>query len=175
MSETGTSDTPRGTGRRRGLVLAVLLAMLAGAGMFYAVWSGTVPLPWVAKAIAPEPAQAPRADGALAPDAAERRGEGPPAYVAIDPLVISLGPGVAADHLKVSIQVEAIPGRRAAIEATRPRIVDVLNTFLRAVDARDLADPRRMARLRAQMLRRVRLVAPPESVRDLLIQEFVLN
>jgi len=32
-----------------------------------------------------------------------------------------------------------------------------------------------MERLRAQMLRRVQLVAPPQSVRDVLIQDFVLN
>jgi hypothetical protein len=32
-----------------------------------------------------------------------------------------------------------------------------------------------MLRLRAQMLRRVQLVAPAGTVRDVLIQEFVLN
>ena len=56
-----------------------------------------------------------------------------------------------------------------------PRINDVLNVYLRAVDERDFEVPRAMVRLRAQMLRRVQLVTPPGAVRDVLIQEFVLN
>ena len=75
--------------------------------------------------------------------------------------------------LLAHIQVE--PGREADVTGVTPRIVDVLNTYLRAVDERDLEIPRSMLRLRAQMLRRVRLVSPPGAVRDVLIQQFVLN
>ena len=56
-----------------------------------------------------------------------------------------------------------------------PRIVDVLNTYLRAVEVRDLEEPAAMARLRAQMLRRVQVVTGEGRVRDLLVTEFVLN
>lgn len=56
-----------------------------------------------------------------------------------------------------------------------PRIADVLNTYLRAVEVRDLEAPAATVWLRAQMLRRIQVVAGEGRVRDLLITEFVLN
>ena len=56
-----------------------------------------------------------------------------------------------------------------------PRVLDVLNTYLRAVEVRDLEEPAALARLRAQMLRRVQVVTGEGRVRDLLVTEFVLN
>ena len=52
---------------------------------------------------------------------------------------------------------------------------DVLNTYLRAVEITDLEDPAAMTRLRAQMVRRVRMVTPPDTVRDVLILDFILD
>ena len=49
-----------------------------------------------------------------------------------------------------------------------PRILDVLNSYLRAVELADLEDPSAMVRLRAQMLRRVQIVTGEGRVRDLL-------
>ena len=40
---------------------------------------------------------------------------------------------------------------------------------------RDIEDPAALARLRAQMLRRIQVVTGEGQVRDLLITEFVLN
>lgn len=145
---------------------ALVLALLLGAGAFYAVYSGLVALPRLERA---ETAAAREADPARAQ--AYRAG----AYVALDPLVVSLGPEAGARHLRVELVVEVESGREREVAAERPRLLDVLNGFLRAVEARDLALPRSMERLRAQMLRRVQLVAPEGAVRDLLIQEFVLN
>ena len=56
-----------------------------------------------------------------------------------------------------------------------PRVLDVLNTYLRAVEVRDLEQPSSAARLRAQMLRRVQVVTGEGRVRDLLVTEFVMN
>jgi flagellar FliL protein len=56
-----------------------------------------------------------------------------------------------------------------------PRVIDVLNGYLRAVEPGDFDDPAILGRLRAQMLRRVQIVTGTERVRDLLIMEFVLN
>jgi flagellar protein FliL len=56
-----------------------------------------------------------------------------------------------------------------------PRIVDVLNGYLRAVEVREFEDPAALVRLRAQMLRRVQIVTGEGRVRDLLVTEFVLN
>ncbi|MEL7416552.1 MAG: flagellar basal body-associated FliL family protein, partial [Pseudomonadota bacterium] len=57
----------------------------------------------------------------------------------------------------------------------KPRISDVLNTYLRAVSLDELENPAAMLRLRAQMLRRIQLVTGEGRVRDLLISEFILN
>ena len=95
--------------------------------------------------------------------------------MALDEIIIALGAEARAKHLLATFVVEVEPGQEASVEALKPRIIDVLNVYLRAVETRDLESPRAMSRLRAQMLRRVQLVTPEGSVRDVLIQQFVLN
>jgi flagellar FliL protein len=56
-----------------------------------------------------------------------------------------------------------------------PRIVDVLNTYLRALSLADMEERAALLRLRAQMLRRVQIVAGAGRINDLLVMEFVLN
>ena len=56
-----------------------------------------------------------------------------------------------------------------------PRVVDVLNSYLRALEIKDLTDPMALPKLRAQMLRRINIATGQGRVRDLLIMEFVLN
>ena len=56
-----------------------------------------------------------------------------------------------------------------------PRILDVLNTYLRAVTEEEMSAPAAITRLRAQILRRVQIVAGAENIRDILITEFVLG
>jgi len=159
--------------RSRALLIAVPLALLLGGAAFYGVWSGLVPVPFGEDPAAdadPEPAEA-------VPQRLEPLAEAgpPPGFVALEPMVVSLGPEAGARHLRLAVTVETEPARIAEIETLAPRIADVLNTFLRAVDPAAVERPRSMMWLRAQMLRRVRLVCPPGAVRDLLIQEFVLN
>ena len=64
------------------------------------------------------------------------------------------------------LSIEVAPESLNDVTTMTPRILDVLNTFLRAVDERDFELPRGMLRLRAQMLRRVQLVTPQGVVRD---------
>jgi len=56
-----------------------------------------------------------------------------------------------------------------------PRVLDVLNSYLRVIDMQELNDPRALVRLRAQLLRRVQIVTGDVLVRDLLVTEFVVN
>jgi flagellar FliL protein len=164
--------------RKGGFVLLLGLAGVLGAGAFAAVYTGFVTVPYIGS----KPA-AGLAEGAAGPDhdvaslahAAMEGGGAAPAFVPLDPLVISLGSDARARHLKVTVQIEVASDRRSEVEGLKPRIVDVLNTFLRAVDESVLEEPRSMARLRAQMVRRVQLVTPVGAVRDVLVQEFVLN
>ena len=150
---------------KRPLLIGLVLMLLAGSGGFYALYSGMI-LP------------APAADGgqgtaahATAPVPAALPDIG---YVALDPMVISLA-GTGAKHLRFVAQLEVPHAYEADVEHLKPRVMDVLNGYLRAVDPALLEDPSALMRLRAQMLRRVQIVTGDGRVRDLLIIEFVLN
>lgn len=96
-------------------------------------------------------------------------------FVQLDPLVISLGSGARLAHLRFSAHLEVETGTEETVIALMPRVLDVLNSYLRALDPSELTDPTTMIRLRAQMLRRIQLVIGEDAVKDLLIAEFVLN
>jgi len=162
MSEAVVSDAePAGKPKRKlGLVVGLIGALALGGAGFYATRTGL---------IAP-----PRFGGAA--DDGHGAAAGPAAsFVAIEPILVSLGPGARAKHLRFAGHLDVAPDAAAAVQAEMPRIVDALNTYLRAVEVRDLEDPAALTRLRAQMLRRVQIVTGAGEVRDLLVTEFVLN
>lgn len=97
------------------------------------------------------------------------------AFVPVDPVIISLGPAAGNRHLRFRAQLEVVEAQAAEVTLILPRIVDVLNSYLRAVDPAGLERPEALVRVRAQLLRRVQMVAGEGRVRDLLISEFVLN
>ena len=136
------------------------LAILGGAGGFLAVRMGLILGP-----ATHETAEEEMILPAIAPTA----------FVPLDALIINLPDPSGRRFLRFSAQVEVAPDHLADVEAIKPRIVDVLNSYLRAVEVSDLEDPAALMGLRAQMLRRVQVVAGPGQVRDLLIMEFILN
>lgn len=143
----------------KGLLFGFIAAAALGGGAFYTVYSGLLD-----SLLAPQP-------GAQA--AATILDE--VAFVPMAPIMISLPPGASAKLLRFSGQLEVAPAKAAEVTVLMPRILDVLNTYLRAVDVRDIEDPASAMRLRAQMLRRVQLVTGEGRVRDLLVTEFVMN
>lgn len=155
-AETAEAETPARPSKRP-LILGLGLALILGGGAFYALYSGTIPT-----------------GGQRGPT-----GAGSPvldvAFVPIEPLMVTLGPGSPSRHLRFEAQLEVTPAHRNEVAGLMPRVLDVLNSYLRAVDAAELEDPRTLIMLRAQMLRRVQLVTGQDRVRDLLITQFVLN
>lgn len=144
---------------KKPLLIGLVLALLLGGGGFYATYSGMLlgaPPEEQAEADKPDPL----------PDIA---------FVPIEPVVISLGPDSSSRHLKFTAQLEVAKSYSEEVSLLMPRILDVLNGYLRAVAVGDLEDPSAMAKLRAQMLRRVQIVTGEGRVRDLLVTEFVLN
>lgn len=141
------------------LLVGLVLAAVLGAGGFYATWSGMI----------------------LGGETHAAAGEGVPgpltgiAFVPLETMVISLGPDSTSNHLRFTAQVEVVDSAAADVALLAPRIMDVLNSYLRAIDTASIEDPGAMARLRAQMLRRIQIVTGEGRVRDLLITEFVLN
>lgn len=151
------------------MMIGIFLALLGGGGGFFAVYSGLI-LGSESPALTIE---APVAEPGLAvPQIAV---PGDISFVPVDPMTISLGPGSTARHLIFRAELEVASAQESTVRKVMPRIVDVLNSYLRAVEPADLADPAVLVRLRGQMLRRVQIVTGPGAVRDLLIMEFVLN
>ena len=97
------------------------------------------------------------------------------AFVPLDQMIISIGSAGAQRHLRFKAQLEVAPGDEDVIVTILPRVTDILNGYLRAVEVADIEDPAALVKLRAQMLRRVQIVVGEGLVSDLLISEFVLN
>jgi len=96
-------------------------------------------------------------------------------FLPMDDIIVSLGKTARAKHLRFRGHLEIDPTYKEDVMLLLPRVYDVLNTFLRAVDEKEIARPSSLIKLRAQMLRRVQIVTGEGRVRDLLITEFVLN
>lgn len=157
MAEADQTEEPKPKKRRWPLLAAAVAALLAGAGGFFAVYTGHVFAPHTEAA----------AEGAAPlPDIG---------FVPVPPVVISLPPGSGSEHLRFASQLEVEKPHAEEVTLLLPRIQDVLNSYLRAVKVADLQDPAALVRIRAQLLRRIQLVAGDGRVRDLLVTEFVLN
>jgi flagellar FliL protein len=96
-------------------------------------------------------------------------------FVPLEPLTISLQSREGGRHLRFRAELEVESAYASEIEQIKPRIINILNGYLRALELEDLQNPSSLTRLRAQMLRRVQVVAGPDKVNDLLIMEFVVN
>jgi flagellar FliL protein len=153
------ADAPKKSGLK-GLLFGVLGAAALGGGAFFAVYSGLAD-----KVLG----------GGHDEHAAVEAVVGDVAFVPMEPIMISLPPGSSSRFLRFTGQLEVVPDRAEEVVQVMPRVLDVLNTYLRAVEVRDLEQPSSAARLRAQMLRRVQVVTGEGRVRDLLVTEFVMN
>lgn len=97
------------------------------------------------------------------------------AFIPLDPIVINLGPHSSGRFLRFQAQIEVPGAYKAEVALLLPRLMDVLNGYLRAVDPSTLEDRAALVRLKAQMLRRIQLVVGGGKVRDLLVMEFVVS
>jgi flagellar FliL protein len=154
-----SEDTPKKASKMP-LILGVVLAVLGSGGGFFAVQAGLVggSTEEVHEEATP-----------VAEDLPEL------AFVPMETLVINMPEHAQAKHLLFTAQLEVEPAFSEEVTNLMPRIVDVLNGYLRAVRVAELEDPTALIRLRAQMLRRVQVVVGEGRVKDILIMEFVLN
>ena len=164
-----TADPPPEPGRpsKKPLIIGLILAIVGAAGGYFAVSAGVLPF---GKPAAHEPAAAYDQAHEKAPDALPDV-----AFVPLEPIVVSLVHDSTVQHLRFRAQLEVEAAYRGEVESVLPRVMDVLNSYLRALEVADLTDPMALGRLRAQMLRRIQIVTGKGRVRDLLIMDFVLN
>lgn len=161
------TDATDQSGSKKGsklpLILGVVLALLGGGGGFFAVQAGLIG------------GSQDEAEVDLEDKADEAEAMPSLAFVPLETLVINLPQTAQAKHLLFTAQLEVEPRYTQEVTDLLPRVVDVLNGYLRAVDLSELEDPTALIRLRAQMLRRVQVVVGEGRVKDILIMEFVLN
>jgi|AACY02.7.fsa_nt_gi Flagellar basal body-associated protein len=162
MSDAVTDPDAEGDAPRklRGLLIALPVALLLGAGAFLALQKEMI-LPGLGAGSEAASHGAP-ADADIA-------------FVALDPIVVSILQDPANRHLRVSLQLEVPRQHEADVRHLIPRVADILNGYLQALTARDIEEPAALLFVRAHMLRRVELVVGRDRVKDVLISEFVVN
>jgi flagellar FliL protein len=140
---------------RKPLLIGLVLAVICGGAGFYVTWSGML-----------SPGQSPAADTAQPmPDIA---------FVPIEPVVVSL-PGTDRQTIRFTAQLEVAAAHQAEVATLMPRILDILNGYLRAIDSVRYAEPGALLQIRAQLLRRIQIVTGEGRVRDLLVTEFIVQ
>lgn len=154
------------------LIIGLVLAIAGAGGGFYAVQSGLLPF---GNTSAPEVAHAAKE----APEGVDK-GESAEdianlAFIEMEPIVITLRKASGLNQLRFRAQLEVTMADQAEVEKVLPRVVDVLNSYLRALELDDLTDPMALPKIRSQMLRRINIATGQGRVRDLLIMDFVLN
>jgi flagellar FliL protein len=154
------------------LIIGLVLALAGGGGGFMAVQMGLIG--GGAKAASADDHGDDHGDshGDDHGKAADLGGIG---FLELDPVIISLPSGGGQRFLRFSAQLEINSTYEEEVTKIKPRVIDVLNGYLRAVETEELENPAALVRLRGQMLRRVQVVAGEDRIRDLLIMEFVIN
>ena len=160
--EEGAEDVPKKKSKLP-MLLGLVLAIALGGGGFFAVYSGMI---LASESPAEHSEDTETKEMVELPDVS---------FIEIDPIVINLGVNSSSGHLKFHAQLEVEPSAEDEIEKLKPRVVDVMNGYLRAISTEQLEEPSALIKIRAQLLRRIQIVTGEGRVRDLLIMEFVLN
>ena len=96
-------------------------------------------------------------------------------FLGLDPITVTLSHGEKTHHLRFEAKLEVPSQFKKEVSKLLPRVTDVLNTYLRALEIDEIRAPAALTRLRAQMLRRAKIVVGEAQVNDLLVMQFVLN
>lgn len=160
----GAEGKKKKKGGMGGLIIGLVLAIALGAGAAFGVMSGLVPIPGGEEHAEKEDEH----------HKEEEKEKAKPSFVALDPLTVTIGQAGAPRQLRIALTIETTEHYAHNVEETRPRILDALNTLLRATEENDLSQPWSLDRLRAQMLRRIRIATDPTAIQDLLITEYVI-
>jgi flagellar FliL protein len=160
MADAAAEDPPAPRPSRKPLLIGAVLALVLGGAGFAAGYVGLV------SGLMSGLSGGKSDSSLLAADSV---------YLPLDPMVVSLGPLSNVRNLRLSATLEVPQNRQAEVAQLMPRLLDVLNGYLRALEPEEFAEPGALIRMRAQMLRRLQIVAGEGRIRDLLLTEFVLN
>ena len=154
------ADVPK-KGKLKGLLMAIGVMLTAAGGSFGALYTGMVDNPFES--------------GKPEPVTVEAEKKPKQAFVALDPLIVPLRSNGVEAYLRIAIQLDVYEPYKKETESLKPRLTDMLLSYLRALSPEDIEDKNSLLKLRTHMLHRARIVVGEGKVRDLLITEFVLN
>ena len=153
-------------GKKKGskavLLLGLAIGLIGAGGGFYAAYSGYIP-----SGSNPD-------DGRF--EAKEHQADDMPdvRFVPVEPIVVQLRGDGQDRHLRFRAQIEVPTEFEGDVTRFLPRITDVINGYLRALDYTDISDAAALVRIRGHLLRRIKAVIGQGRVNDLLIVEFAV-
>ena len=161
-------DSPKG---KKGLILILLLLVLggAGAGLYF---SGMID-EYLPKGEAEETTAPGVADG-------EPAKEDDPAavvYYELPHIMANLNPGGATpSFIKMTINLEA-PNQEVLtrLEAIQPKVMDIINTYVRELRPSDLNGSSGIYRLRDELLLRINKALYPDKVNNILFKDILIQ
>lgn len=144
---------PPGQTIRRQL-LVVGLAVLLGGGAGIIIGRATLTAPAMEEAAPVRPADR---------------------FVTLPELTVNLRATASVKLMKIGITLTTPPEQHEKLAALEPVLVDGLQQYLRALDENDLEGRIGVETLRAELLRRVRLMADPVPVESVLLRTLILQ
>lgn len=166
---TTENDVPEDTESKPGklpVILGIALAIALGSGGFFSIKSGM--FPGFGKKAAVESKEQTAYDS-HAPSANDV------AFVPIPEVTVSLGSRHANRHLFFLANIEVPKKYEDEITHLIPRILDVFNSYLQAIEPADMEAANALFTIRAHLLRRVQIIVGNEKINDLLVLKFVLK
>lgn len=157
--ETAAAPTKKGGKRKLILIAAPVVLLLAGAGLWF-----TGILPHV-----------------LGMDKHEGQMEAakpvPPSYLDLPEMVANLNGNLRKpSYIKLDARIEVpIPGDVDKVKAALPRVVDLMQTYLREMRPEELRGSAGTYRLREELLIRASAAVAPAKVSDVLFTQMLVQ
>ncbi|QIE40857.1 flagellar basal body protein FliL [Rhodobacteraceae bacterium SC52] len=157
-----SQDAPAAS--RKPLVLGVLGAAILGGAGFFLSSTGLIPNPLGGEG-----------SDDLEGHRPSLQASSEIAFVPIEPLMISLTRTNPIRQLRLEAELEVSSEYEKDVAAMMPKILDVMNTYLRAIDLADIENPAVLLRTRMQLLRRIQVTVGEGKVKSLLITKFLIS
>jgi flagellar FliL protein len=142
-------------------VLGLLLLNVAGTGFV------------VFKLLTAQPAEAAGDSGHPASAVSATEVTGP--VVALEPFVVNLDEPGTSRYLKVTLQMELMPGGEPALERSKQLIRDTILSHLSGLHLKDTLGAEAKDKIRQDVMAKISKLVGPEKVRRLFFQDFVVQ
>jgi flagellar protein FliL len=169
----GEQDDKENKGKK-GLVVIIAVLLLAGAGAalyFSGMLDSVLKKEEMAEAVAEEATKSSDAP------AASKKVPLDVVYYELPHIMANLNPGSATpSFIKTTITIEA-PNQEVVtrLQAIQPKVMDVINTYVRELRPSDLKGSAGIQRLREEIMMRINKTLDPDKVNNVLFKEILIQ